>query len=79
MKTNKMEAESSFKDHEGTVDEPNKDVGPGAIETVPTNSTTAAEKRLLRKIDFHVLPILVLLVGLVVFLVDDDEGEILEG
>lgn len=34
------------------------------IEASPTNAVTLAEKRLLRKIDFRVLPMPVLLVGL---------------
>lgn len=33
-------------------------------ETYPSNAVSPAEKRLLRKIDFHVLPILIMLVGL---------------
>lgn len=46
------------------VEEANKEAEFAHIEPFPTNAVTPAEKRLLRKIDFRVLPIPILLVGL---------------
>lgn len=58
----KVSAPSSLK--EAPVEGVNKEVDFSTIETYATNAVTPAEKRLLRKIDFRVLPIPVLLVGL---------------
>ena len=44
--------------------EADKPSGTPRIEASPSNAVTAAEKRLLRKVDFHVLPLLILLLGL---------------
>lgn len=50
---------------EAAVEEADKEMAVIAhIEASPTNAVTLAEKRLLRKIDFRVLPMPILLVGL---------------
>lgn len=50
--------------NEDLVEEANKESVIAHIDASPTNAVTSAEKRLLRKIDWRVLPIPILLVGL---------------
>jgi hypothetical protein len=54
-------ASYASKDH---GEEGNKESVIGHVDPAPTNAVTQAEKRLLRKIDWRVLPIPIMLVGL---------------
>lgn len=50
--------------NEAQIEATKEDTEIAQIEAHPTNVKTAAEKRLLRKIDWRVLPIPIMLVGL---------------
>jgi len=58
------EVKASSYVNEDPVDEGKKELVIAHIDASPNNAVTSAEKRLLRKIDWRVLPIPILLVGL---------------
>lgn len=66
MNSNAMDKQDAAPSHVRDVQEEHeKQSGMAShIEEPPINALKLAEKRLLRKIDFHVLPIPILLVGL---------------